>query len=318
MELNKVLEQDGFERVRFRASTRQLTGDEVASASFYRYGARRWLNPDDADDMEAIGKISQKMKRLAGEQWICTPESLAEMLRKAIGFEIALKKMRKNRSAPALLAKIEPKREPLSAGEGHTSASSACRNSETHEASKQSSPTSSHLSIHESQVQSIDDDDELRMKLAKERFSAENLSPVQAAQHPEAELPLEPSPSCASLLAKPELSSFTFDAVPLQPLSDPAFRIGSVLRRTSSTFSSIHSVVQASDIQASSHFRSSLPVMRRTSMAFSDSEIMDFISDQPSKDLELSIGDDDVSAMNLCSQRLTSNFGANEPAKSCW
>eukprot|EP00961_Rhodomonas_salina_P068636 921199-Rhodomonas_salina.1 len=62
-ELNKVLEQDGgFERVRVRAVERQIMGKIVPSSNCYRFGRRRWLNPDDPHDMAAICMACRQMQ----------------------------------------------------------------------------------------------------------------------------------------------------------------------------------------------------------------------------------------------------------------
>eukprot|EP00961_Rhodomonas_salina_P088588 1191586-Rhodomonas_salina.1 len=62
-ELNKVLEKDGFLRVRVRSSIRQLENMPAKSCSFYSFGKRRWRNPDDADDMAAIAHMWQSVSQ---------------------------------------------------------------------------------------------------------------------------------------------------------------------------------------------------------------------------------------------------------------
>eukprot|EP00961_Rhodomonas_salina_P063556 854190-Rhodomonas_salina.1 len=58
LEFNKVLKKQGWIRVKFHASIRQIREGYMRETTFYEFGYRRWRNPDDADDMEVLRKVS--------------------------------------------------------------------------------------------------------------------------------------------------------------------------------------------------------------------------------------------------------------------
>eukprot|EP00961_Rhodomonas_salina_P303864 3941395-Rhodomonas_salina.2 len=57
-EFNKILKKDGWPRVKFRASARQIADGHVGGSTFYQFGGRRWRNPDDSADMAALTQVS--------------------------------------------------------------------------------------------------------------------------------------------------------------------------------------------------------------------------------------------------------------------
>eukprot|EP00961_Rhodomonas_salina_P168367 2269521-Rhodomonas_salina.1 len=71
------------QRIRFRARARKILERDSDDPNTYRFGHRRWQNPDDAEDMVAIAKFWQGFRELAA----CTLEEMRGILRKALDAE---------------------------------------------------------------------------------------------------------------------------------------------------------------------------------------------------------------------------------------
>lgn len=185
-ELNKLVEKAGFQRIRFRARARSLVNRESDDYNSYRFGKRRWRNPDDPNDMEAIAKVWQYFAGFTA----CSLEDMAQILREAISAETLFKTkrrtqatLRKNHSPLSLndpgSFNLESSGNIWALTDERASVSpcfsrvSAVSSEERHPCAV--SPSSSHFSTDEGSHRVIEDDEELQAKLDKERFSAEGL-----------------------------------------------------------------------------------------------------------------------------------------------
>eukprot|EP00961_Rhodomonas_salina_P029747 400662-Rhodomonas_salina.1 len=116
-EFNKILERNGYSRVRMRIcrASKEPSAPEGASCTCYRFAGRRWLDPDDAQDLDQLAKV-----------WVhfCahSPLSLwdvSQVLREAIAKDAAL------------LAKPSRRLAARAAKQRASSTSSACSDADT-------------------------------------------------------------------------------------------------------------------------------------------------------------------------------------------
>eukprot|EP00961_Rhodomonas_salina_P174804 2357886-Rhodomonas_salina.2 len=155
------------------------------SASFYRFGRRRWRNPDDADDMAAIANMWQSLAEVVD----CAPlEEMLSVLRKAIADD-ALSLAKSTKRMAHLESPSHPFLSPTNHSDGSPQArmlrkptlmisESPCSQADTDEGSSRSPffPAS----VADDDINCIyDDDEELQEKLAKEEFSAVGLPAFQ-------------------------------------------------------------------------------------------------------------------------------------------
>jgi len=96
VELNKALEKEGFQRVRFRNLKKR--GCERAdqpggrkwrdpdNQSFYRYGSRRWRDPEDPADFEYLSAVWPQVNELSPVK--CGLGDIMQYLREAIAADM--------------------------------------------------------------------------------------------------------------------------------------------------------------------------------------------------------------------------------------
>eukprot|EP00961_Rhodomonas_salina_P028247 381526-Rhodomonas_salina.1 len=80
---NKLLEADGFQRIRLRARARKIVDRESEDFNSYRFGGRRWRDPDNPEDMAAIAAFWHCFSEFAA----CTLEEMTGILREALAAE---------------------------------------------------------------------------------------------------------------------------------------------------------------------------------------------------------------------------------------
>jgi len=79
--MNKELEQHGYNRVRMRKARQQHESDQSEASSF-RYGSRRWRDPDDVDDLRHLQLVWPDVNKEAKVP--CPLEVALECLRDAV------------------------------------------------------------------------------------------------------------------------------------------------------------------------------------------------------------------------------------------
>eukprot|EP00961_Rhodomonas_salina_P298310 3937962-Rhodomonas_salina.2 len=193
-QFNKALENHGFDRVRMRATTRQIMGKVIDRKSCYRFGGRRWLDPDDANDMAEIHKRCQQMHNVPGAQSTCSVTELVQILRETIASENAEMWCKRSHRAsnhdhaPSYSVRSQPAEEVFSRHEAS-------------EADTDEQPSPSFLDSDECENQEnlpsfTNDDSELQVKLEKEEYSAKDLPALLDAVRQQEQ------PSCESTFVR--------------------------------------------------------------------------------------------------------------------
>eukprot|EP00961_Rhodomonas_salina_P290976 3931592-Rhodomonas_salina.1 len=189
-ELNKVLEHAGFERVRMRASAGQITGKLIDRKSCYRFGRRRWLDPDDAADMAEICKACQQMHEIAGLQSTFSVSRLVEILKETIASENAEKWSKKKhlKTNQNLIARCSTRSDPAA----EVCCSSVASDADTAESLSPSFFVSDECETNDNLPSLVSDKTALKLKLQTEPFSIEGPQALLAASQQEQEqLPCE-------------------------------------------------------------------------------------------------------------------------------